>query len=64
MIQPDPEISQIFDIVGKTVSNVTFSPSSMHSGEPDQFWITFTDGTELSVVASEWISSIRLRNAE
>lgn len=49
-------VGGLFDIVGKTVDNVTYAPAQYNDTE--QFWIHFTDGTSIHVVASECISAV------
>lgn len=44
-------IADIFDIVGKTVDNVSFSPAQ--NGEGESITIDFTDGSVLTLESGE-----------
>lgn len=50
-------VSDLFDIVGKTIDNVEYAPSDGFTA--DHIILYFTDGTAIMIMASEWISEAR-----
>lgn len=52
-----PQIAHVeglFDIIGKTVDNVTYGPAQQ--GKGDLIVISFTDGTDLTIENTEYRS--------
>lgn len=58
MKQPSSHVDSLWDIVGKTIDNVTYAPSTFHENEI--VILHFTDGTALTIKVSEWFESITM----